>query len=112
MQPEVLGASEDSGAELRLDERLAAADRNPALGAAQELRIAADLLNNVTRGGRRPVMHVPRVGVVAVQAAQRTTGEEQHIADVGTIRRAAALHRMHPPLDRRVIFTRFGGHRC
>ena len=94
VQAHLFAAAQDRRDEVGLDQRLAAGQRHPALGVDQELGIAGDLAQHLARGRRLALVHVPGVGVVTVLAAQRTAGDEQHVADARTVDGAARLGRM------------------
>ena len=95
VQPHFLAAAEQGTCEIRLEERVSAADGHAAARIFQEDGVAADFLQHIFRGAFLTLSLEGGIGVVAVLAAQAAPSQEHNETDARSIDRAAGFYRMN-----------------
>ena len=95
MHAHLLGAQDDALGELGLHEDLAAGQGDPALRRAEDPAIAGDAREELGVGNGGAILHEESVGVVTVEAAQRTPVEEDGHAGSRAVNSSDELPRVN-----------------
>jgi hypothetical protein len=100
VQPVLAAAVEQLTGEGGLEQRFAAGEGHAA--PRDEGAVGEDVGHHLARGHGPAARGAARVGVVAVEAAQRAALQEEDVADAGAVQRAERLDRMDAACDGRV----------
>ena len=95
MHAHLLGTQQDALSEVGLHENLAAGQCDAALRGAENAAVTGDTGEQLRVRHGSSVLHEERIGVVAVQAAQRATVEEHGHARTGAVNGGDELPRVN-----------------